>query len=504
VIPRLNTRTSPLPRSPAWPESKGTQSPPLFIGRSPLRKLVVLLDVDVVAGVDTDGWGKKWLLTSLLALELIDCLRYSSTGPPDDAARVRDTRVGEWVVGWAVLGEEDKTYRHWPLRWSVSDQSVTDGAILGNAPDVAAADDDTAAYSEFDLRTAAECRRSDVIAALVAEAVGADLFITDRPYLYEARWSLTPGVTFCRLDGALALVGLYQRAQGSFVISASLDGRGRYTMNRGLYYWVGTRELLPAGWRWFSACVQHATGSGDRSLIFLAQTVLQRVQRALQVRDAVHIALNKPQNNDTADEALAALDVTLLLLMGALDATARVLHRAVKLEGKPSTAGWQFARWRKKVAHAAPAAAELFDGPTDHHHALTILRQLRNSIHGDALSALSVSRARHRERTLAGLRVADHAKLVSAVEALGGASAWGIEEAMAGELHADPGILLEQLLPRILAVLNAILDATPVERLAHVNLRPSDLGPPVSPERGGLPGSFDEINRQSIRWQLGL
>lgn len=503
MIRRLNEDKHRHPHRPAWPDGYGTQLPPLFVGRGPLRKLVVLLDVDVVTSVEKLGWGKEWLLSCLLALDIVELVRYSDVGPPADAPRVRDEHIGEWIVGWAVLGAEDKAYRHWPVRWSTGDQAMTDTAVTGDAPDVAAMDTQTEAYGDLDFSAASGRRRADALAALVAEAVGADIFVTDRPYLHALTWRLSPGVTYCGLDDTLALVGLYQRVQGSFVVSGTLDGRGRHSLNRGLYYWVGTRELLPAAWRWFAACVQHARGSGDDGLIFLGQSLLQRVQRALQVRDDVHVALNKPQNNDTADEALMSLDVVLLLLMGAVDVTARVMHRVLQLDGKASTAGWQYPKWVKKVAASEPTAAEPLVGPTDHKHVLTILRQLRNSIHGEALSALGVSRARERAGTLVGLRVADQNGFMQAVNALGGPSVWSVQTLLPGQLHADPGILLEELLPGVLRMLNAILEATPVEQLPHVNLRASDLEPPTI-EPGQLPDTFSAINRQSIRWQLGL
>jgi len=79
---------------------------------------------------------------------------------------------------------------------------------------------------------------------------------------------------------------------------------------------VGARELVPSAWRWFRACMQHSTGGGDERLLYLGQSVLQRVERSLEIRDEVHVGLNKPQNNDTGDEALSSMDVVLLLLMG--------------------------------------------------------------------------------------------------------------------------------------------------------------------------------------------
>jgi hypothetical protein len=236
-------------------------------------------------------------------------------------------------------------------------------------------------------------------------------------------------------------------------------------------------------------------------MTFLGQSVLQRVQRALQVRDDVHIGLNKPQDNDTADEALSSLDVALLLLMGAVDATARVAHAVLGLTSKPHRAGWQIQEWLAEVNVAAPALGGLFQAGTDETHTLTILRLLRNAIHGEALQPLGVgSGGRQRDRTLVGLPSSQQAELMAAVGGLGGSANWGIEQLVPGRFHADPGILLEQLLPRVLHLLNKIMDATPVERLTHVSLQPSNSLPP----HGAQSDPFDELNRLSIRWQLGL
>jgi len=110
---------------------------------------------------------------------------------------------------------------------------------------------------------------------------------------------------------------------------------------------------------------------------------------------------------------------------------------------------------------------------------------------------------RQREATLVGLPVSQQAELLKAFAALGGEAAWGVEQRISGRLHADPGTLLEQLLPRVLRMLNEIMDATPVEQLSGVNLQPGDLEVPAA--RAGSPSDpFDEISRQSIRWQLGL
>lgn len=499
MIPRLSLAQRTGTGGSSWPAVDERQATPLFHGRQPFRKLVVLLDSVLLDGLDESAWSKEWLLAGLLTLDVVECLRYADDGPPADAPTRLSARSGEQALGWAVLGPEEPGTRHWPLRWSRPD-TTTEAAVIGDGPGAAASDDRTDAYRALEPALAAERRKADALAVLVAETIGADIFITDREYLYEMTWKLADGVTCCGLDDALTVIGLYLRSQGEFVISRDPAGRGTHTMNRGLYYWVGTRELLPSAWRWFSACVQHSRGVGDDSLLLLGQSVLQRTQRALQVRDEVHVALNKPQDNDTADQALSSLDVALLLLMGAVDATARVVHAVLGLAGSAHMAGWQQDRWLAKVSAVAPPLGALFQAGADDAHALAILRLLRNSIHGQALPALAVGQGRRRDRTLVGLPASQQADLLAAFAALGGDAAWGVEQLIPGRMHADPGVLLEQLLPRFLRMLNSIMDATPVEQLSGVSLGPADLLPPV----GAHSEPFQELSRQSIRWQLGL
>jgi len=499
MMPKLRLVQHARSARSAWPPFEEQPATPLFLGRQQYRKLVVLLDADVLAAVDLSTWSKEWLLAGLLTLDVVECVRYADDGPPDDAPRENNDFMGESIPGWAVLGPDEHDTGIRSVR-TVDGNQISDHGIMGNGPDVAAQDTRTDAYSDREPAAASQQRRADALAAMVANAIGADVFIMNRAYLHAMSWNVADGVTYLDIDRALAVLGLYLRAQQVYVTSRSPQRDGSHTMNRGLFFWVGTRELLPSAWRWFAACVQHSTGSGSDSLIYLGQSVLQRVQRALQVRDDVHVGLNKPQNNDTADEALSSLDVVLLLLMGAVDATARVTHTVLGLTSRPYRAGWQNQDWLAEVEAAASTLGGLFQSGTDEVHTLTILRLLRNAIHGEALQPLGVGRGRQRDRTLVSLPSAQQADLLAGFAALGGNAYWGIEQLVPGRIHADPGVLLEQLLPRVLRMLNDIMAATPVEQLPHVNLQPSDLQPPV----GSHSGPFVELNRQSIRWQLGL
>ena len=65
---------------------------------------------------------------------------------------------------------------------------------------------------------AADRRERDALAADVATAVEADLFITERPYLFGTKRIHVPAVTLCQTPEALAMIGLYLRSQGEFIL----------------------------------------------------------------------------------------------------------------------------------------------------------------------------------------------------------------------------------------------------------------------------------------------
>ncbi|MEX2622357.1 MAG: hypothetical protein WD651_01360 [Acidimicrobiia bacterium] len=286
------------------------------------------------------------------------------------------------------------------------------------------------------------------------------------------------------------------RAQGRFHVFRELN------FNRGLFFWVGTRELLPSGWRWFSAVVQHDAEQNENSLTYLAQSALQRVARALQARDAIHVALNQPQNNDTRDQALSSLDVVLMLLMGAVDAAARVAHHVLNLDYPEHRAGWQREDWLSRVRKGArPHAAVVSEG-AEATLVLTILRRLRNQIHGAALQGIGVMGSQE-EQSLIALPPAAAEEVLEAAEALGGHEKWGLRSILPDRFHIDPGILVDQLFPAVLELLNSLMQQTPVERLPGVDSPPQEV-PPIQGGAGGTLNPFDPIIRASIRWQLGF
>jgi hypothetical protein len=443
---------------------------------------------------------KGGIVADLLDSPLIESYRYREDGPPTTAVATAPASPVGWpsYKGWVVVTEADPQRERWVATYESGADSRSQAGIMGDAVAIAAADTDTTAYTRLDQAAATERRRADGLAAQVAsQALEADIYISDREYLHAATWRVARGVAVCRPDQALPLIGLYLRAQGDFRITSN------FTCNRGLYYWVGMREVLPATWRWFAACVQHDAALGAHDFGELGQSLLQRVERALEARDRLHIALNQPQHNDTRREVLTALDDVLIDLMGAVDVSARVAHRVLGLPPAGEfRAAWQNTSWRAQLAQGAAALAKVTASGTVGLDALTILRLLRNSVHGTALQAIALQEADVRsELSMIGLP-SDATDVLAAMERLGGEVAWGVRGLLPDRVLVDAGLFLEALIPHILKLLNALMGHTPVETLPHVKLSADDCRPPAPDPRNT--GIWDEWVRTSIRWQLGL
>ena len=410
MIPRLARSSLVTRRAPEWPEWPPPHlqlSGALFEPRPPLRILRVLADADLLANPDDRMLSPKLILTGLLAHRYVRLLRYGDDGPfPGVPRRQYGPPESGLVVaeGWAELllppdGSEGRDVLHTETSGPVM------SAVWGKRAEYARGDITPTAYGDLDGPSAADQRARDALAAEVAQAVGADIFVTERPYLFETRAAIGQGVAICRTAEALALVSLYLRSQGEFIVFPAPDGTGGLSMNEGLYYQVGSVELLSQSWRWSRVCAEISQATGDETMSELYGSLLRRLQRALKTRDGLHLACNLLQNNDTARTVLTELDSILVSLMGAVDGTARVAHLALGLSGTPYGAGWQHDQsWLPKVAAHEPDLAKLFNPGAAHHHTLTILRLLRNTVHGQMLRTTAIQRTGDCKRRPPGCR----------------------------------------------------------------------------------------------------
>ena len=232
------------------------------------------------------------LLAGLLTHKDIQFWRYSAHGPPPGTPTVISMSGQPVAAGWVVTeaGAPPGEQTTHTVTWAVDDLGYRT-ALTGEPVLAASTDSRTDSYKTLDPAQATAQRIADAVAACAARQVKADLYITDREYLHRLTRSIGAGVTFCTAEDALALVGLYLRSQGNFLLWKEPGNDNYARFDKGMYFWVGARELLPAGWRWFTACVMHDQGQGPRTgadeLTYLGGTVFQRLTRVLQARDWV-------------------------------------------------------------------------------------------------------------------------------------------------------------------------------------------------------------------------
>jgi hypothetical protein len=195
---------------------------------------------------------------------------------------------------------------------------------------------------------------------------------------------------------------------------------------------VLARALLPAAWRWFSACVASTHNGGPGQALALGEAAIRRVDRALRCRDTLHIEVAKANSPDAPDQALFCLDGLLVALGGAFDAAARIAHLAYGLPSKLRSASWRKQWWLEELAGADRDLADRMAPGSDGADALELAASLRNCLHGEALGVMTVRSGGGERRTLVTVP-ADEADEVRAVlERRPPASAFGIEEKATG------------------------------------------------------------------------
>jgi hypothetical protein len=336
-----------------------------------------------------------------------------------------------------------------------------------------------------------------LLAAAAAWGRGADALATESAFLLDhAARGMVARSNPMTPESAAALVGLYLRSRADFTIQVWDNVR----LPLGRFHWFTTRALLPAGWRWHSACVLSSHATGDDTLQSLGGAALMRVDRALRARDRLQTQLQLPQNNTTLDEALFYLDVVLVQLMGAFDAVARVAHLTYGLSTDHRYASWRSNDWRRRMRQEEPTLANLMDRQQPARHALELVAVLRNSIHGEALEGMTFFGAHggRRPETLLQIPRAEHARFMDSVARLGGIDHWGVRS-VTGGLEVDPDLYVEALVPAAAEALDSLMRETAVERLPQI--RPSDLstGPPEDAE-----SPFRKEIRDVVRLLAGL
>ncbi len=472
--------------------AEGRNGRALFEPENGSRNLCVVVDeaCGPVAGIDAQT---RDLLAGLVQAKGVDSLSFDG--------RARGRGEEDWLTnparareGWVevAVAEQGAPYTHDVLYRR--DEAVIASAISGDvARGELAVSEPT--YAHLDPDVAAMRRNADAVCLGAADAVGAHLLVTDRPFLLGGHWFSSLPPMPCTAAEGVALVSQFLRLRGTYPAAATRTHGVTLRFNRGLFFWVGTRALLPEGWRWFSHCVEAEGGERLGDLVTTAQSVFQRVQRTLIARDTLRWQLTLAPNNDVADDALSEVDRILVYLVGAFDALARVSHRVLALAGSEYGASWQKEAWRRRVRTSAPDLAAVMAPETEASDLFEVMRLMRNSVHGAGLQALGLSRGiGRREGTGVSLPVGETDRLLEILESRGWSDTWGLTQFYEGRFYVAPDAFIEHLLRASLPVLNDLMRLTPVERLLDSPTTGTGLPPTDGPFAHGA----------SVLMQLGF
>lgn len=422
---------------------------------APLRRLVVMVDAPLLSEPQLDRTLQE-ALRVLLSHPFVQYYLYGHGGLPPVPA---GDELGGASRRWVVLDE--RTVRYWDGQWRVEGLRDDVGQGVGAG------------------------KESDRQAIQVAATVGVDFYITERDHLLSAKGWLREYPHLPALEPpcysvreALALVGLYLRAQGEYVLDDAADSETFGHTAKKRFFWRAARMLLPAYWRWLNAieCAPYEERQDWKVVYSLAQ----RIEFALDQRDAVHWALNQPDDAYAANEIFGKLDYCLLLLMGTFDAAALVAHQLLSRRigahaaGPMESAGWQRRTWLKTFAQVYPEPAALMAKGSPGYELLTIVRLVRNTIHSEATAITArVFTDNYGYYPLLRLSAPRQDQLLRAIDTVGDRPSWGVENSHDGAA-IDPGVFLERLFPSLIRLLGELMDRIPVTEIIDSEAAPTN------------------------------
>lgn len=350
-------------------------------------------------------------------------------------------------------------------------------------------------------RSADEMER-ELLVARAAHEWGADALITDSAFLQQfAPRGLVSDANPMSPEAGLALTGLFLRSREDFTI---LHGDGSsWSLNRQGFDWALARAMLPAGWRFFSACLASGGEDLEGPVPFLGQAVIERYAQALRARERVVINAQRGAGFGPADEQLFYLDHAVLALGGSFDALARVAHLTYGLRGNRKEAKWRFPRWLSALNDIEPQLAALMGEQEPARDVLQVIASLRNTIHGEALRGVRYSdggsqvNAEH----LVQIPHDDARELMEAIARREGPERWGVREVDPIGMLFEADRLIDVLMGEAADALNQLMAQTDVLRLPNVD--PAAVKDRPTKDRKGTT-EFDSPAQHTLRCLAGL
>jgi hypothetical protein len=298
-----------------------------------------------------------------------------------------------------------------------------------------------------------------LFAAEAHRAAGSDVFVTASPAVLSHRVRGQGDRTNPRSPvEAARIVGLFLRTRDVYADAAHRSS------HRGGFYWALARAFLPSLWRYFSACV-HAESVRRDDILDLGGAVLERAVRSLEARDAAGAAFYSiPERDGAAKLVLREFDFLTYVLVGGLDAMARVARHAYGATIKEELTSFRNQQFRAQLAQAG--AHQLLAVATGQHalDVMTLLGRPRNAIHGAAWRAWHALADDSRKNTFVTIPPPVAPTIAEAAARLGGPDRWGLAHRF-GDLRLDPYTYAVTLVVEAFRLVNELADATDVVRL---------------------------------------
>lgn len=290
---------------------------------------------------------------------------------------------------------------------------------------------------------------------------------------------------------AAQIVGLFLRTRDNYTWQA--HQKASLAFDRGLFYLVLVRHRLPHLWRYFSACV-HAEAARRDDILYLGQSILVRCVRSLEARDAIGAWFYVPQGNNVRDVIMYHFDYLTLLLAGAFDAQARVARRAYRIN-QPNERNTSFRRTEFLDALRDKGANDLCNLISGQYYKdlMTLLYELRNTIHGAGLPTLAYQAVAEPEESFVTVLPEYSDQLWQAAERCGSPENWGLIRLH--EVQFEPYTYAISLVNECLSQIDAIAAATEV-----TGLFPD--GYAIPPLQDGPPD--DNVFTERIRKRLAV
>jgi hypothetical protein len=283
------------------------------------------------------------------------------------------------------------------------------------------------------------------------ERIGQDVLVTTNASLLELSRS-TDNANILPPSLALPLTHLYLRTRGQFISEVGDRYQGR--LNRGFFYDALLQSLLPRLSAFTGAATRQHNACGA-----LSRGIRSRCIRGLQGQDDLgRFFFGQRSSWDDLDRMCYHFEYVTLLLVGAIDAQARILNYVYDVGFAPHEVRYS-KRFQKELrAVGGGAICNLVEsGP--HFDFWEGLRAIRNRIHGEPLGEIGYTSPASGDMNLLTLEGKDGATVLEKSRQLGDPTSMGI-------FPFERGILIEPfrcasfLVRHALEFIGAVADAT--------------------------------------------